>query len=207
MAWQSQEEMTMVALGRGRGNLGGVVAARVRPPGIVLLCGRSFSGKSTVAAELARHLRAGVVSLDAINAERGLQSGAGLPIPEWARTYELSQSRTLELLRSGSTVVVDDTSSPRWLRDGWRKLADQTHVPLVLVYLNTPVEVSLQRHAANRADQSRMDVDDEVLREHLESFEPPTPDEDPVEHSTTVGNLAETLHRIECRLSGANPTQ
>jgi predicted kinase len=200
-----EEEITMVALGPGRGSLNGVVAARVRLPGIVLLCGRSFSGKSTVAAELARHLRADVVSLDAINAERGLQSGAGLPIQEWARTYELSQSRTLELLRSGGTVVVDDTSSPRFLRDGWRTMAGQAHVPLVLVYLNTPVEVSLERHAANRADRSRMDVADEVLREHLESFEPPTPDEDPLEYSTTAGTLTETLQQIERRLSAANP--
>lgn len=180
-----------------------MVAARVPLTGIVLLCGRSFSGKSTVAAEMARHFRAVVVSLDAINAERGLQSGAGLPIEEWGRTFEMSQSRTLELLRSGRTVIVDDTSSPRFLRDGWRKLADQAHVPLALVYVNTPVGVSLERHAANRADRSRMDVNDEVLREHLESFEPPTPDEDPVSYSTTVGNLTETLHQVKRRLSAA----
>ena len=181
-----------------------MVAAGVPLAGVVLLCGRSFCGKSTVAAEMARHLGAVVVSLDAINAERGLQSGAGLPIEEWGRTYEMSQSRTREFLSSGHTVIVDDTSSPRFLRDGWRKLADQAHVPLVLVYVNTPVEVSLKRHAANRADRRRMDVNDEVLREHLESFEPPTPDEDPIWYSTTDGNLTETLHQVQQRLSAAN---
>ncbi len=42
---------------------------------IVLLCGRSFSGKSTVAEVLLRQLPATAVSLDAINAERGLHGG------------------------------------------------------------------------------------------------------------------------------------
>ena len=55
--------------------------------GIALLCGRSFSGKSTVALELAQQLPAVVVSLDAMNAERGLTSGDGL-------TGEDSSTRT-----------------------------------------------------------------------------------------------------------------
>ncbi|WP_188896997.1 AAA family ATPase [Microlunatus endophyticus] len=176
--------------------------------GIVLLCGRSFSGKSTVAAHAARHLDAAeVVSLDVINAERNLRSGAGLPIEEWAKTFEMAQSRARTLLESGTTVIVDDTSSPRFLRDAWRRLAAEMEVPLVLVYVNTPVEVSLERHAANRAARSRADVDDEVLQEHLESFEAPTPDEDPVCHSTADGNLSETLDELERRFVAAKADQ
>ena len=38
---------------------------------MVLLCGRSFSGKSTVASSLAHSLPGSVVSLDEINEERG----------------------------------------------------------------------------------------------------------------------------------------
>jgi predicted kinase len=180
-----------------------MTAARLPVQGIVLLCGRSFSGKSTVAAQAASHLDAEVISLDAINAERNLRSGAGLPIEEWARTFELGQSRARALLVSGTAVIVDDTSSPRFLRDAWRRLAAEAEVALVLVYVNTPVEVSLKRHAANRAARSRADVEDEVLWEHLESFEAPTPDEDPLSHSTADGNLAETLDELERRFIAA----
>lgn len=180
-----------------------MAAARLSVHGIVLLCGRSFSGKSPVAAQAARHLDAEVISLDAINAERNLRSGAGLPIEEWAKTFEMAQSRARALLDSGTTVIVDDTSSPGFLRDAWRRLAAEAEVPLVLVYVNTPVEVSIKRHAANRAARSRADVDDEVLREHLESFEAPTPDEDPVRHSTADGNLTETLDELERRFVAA----
>lgn len=170
----------------------------------MLLCGRSFSGKSTVAAELARNLRAVVVSLDAINAERDFQSGAGVPNDEWIRTHEISRSRTRASVASGATVIVDDTSSPRFLRDGWRKLARELEVPLVLVYVDTPVEVSLERHAANCADQRRMDVTDEILQGHLESFEAPMPDEQPVQYSTIDGDFDETLGHIRCRLGGSH---
>lgn len=171
--------------------------------GIVLLCGRSFSGKSTVAAELASDLRAVVVSLDSINAERGFQSGAGVPMDEWVRTHEISRSRTRDSVASGVTVIVDDTSSPRFLRDGWRSLAREIRVPLVLVYVDTPVEVAIQRHAANRDHQRRMDVTDEILREHLDSFEAPTPDEDPVRYSTSGGDFDATLRQVRQRLMAA----
>ena len=52
------------------------------PParGLYLLCGLAFSGKTTLTAALSRHLGAAVVSLDAINASRGLQGGMGIPV-------------------------------------------------------------------------------------------------------------------------------
>lgn len=104
---------------------------------------------------------------------------------------------------SGVTVIVDDTSSPRFLREGWRSLAREVGAPLVLVYVDTPVEVSIQRHAANRDQHHRMDVTDQILHEHLDSFEAPTPDEDPVRYSTVDGDYDETLRQIRHRLSAA----
>lgn len=149
-------------------------------PGIVVLCGRSFSGKSTVAAALAAELPAVPLSFDAINAERGLVSGDGVPVQEWGRTYAQAQDRARRAIEAGSVVIIDDTSSPRFLRDGWRELAAGLQVPMVLVYVDTPIEVSLARHAGNRVASVRADVSDKIMSEHLDSFEPPTADEDPV---------------------------
>lgn len=101
-------------------------------------------------------------------------------------------------------MIVDDTSSPRFLRDGWRSLVREIRVPLVLVYVDTPVEVSIQRHAANRDHQRRMDLTDEILREHLDSFEAPTPDEDPVRYSADgAGDFHATLREVRHRLMAA----
>jgi predicted kinase len=149
-------------------------------PGIVLLCGRSFSGKTTLARQLGEAMPAVVISLDQVNAERGLTSGTGIHLTEWQRTHEIAHDRTRTELRAGRQVVVDDTSSPRFLRDRWRELGREAGVSVTLVYLDTPVQVSVARHAANRERPTRPDVAGSVLQDHLAGFEPPEPDEDAV---------------------------
>lgn len=176
------------------------------PAGIILLCGRSFSGKSTLAGGLAERLGASVVSLDSINAERGLQSGAGVPVSEWIRTHEVARERTSAAVARGATVIIDDTSSPRFLRDDWRALADRLDTPFVLIYVDVPADVSLQRHASNRAEPRRMDVTEAILREHLPSFEEPAPDEQFIPYSGLGSDLESTLNQVRSRIGlGSSP--
>jgi len=89
-------------------------------------------------------------------------------------------------------VIVDDTSSPRFLRDGWRSLAAQFGVGFVLVYLDVDHATIRRRQAENRVSQRRRDVADAVLEEHLAGFEPPEPDEAAV-RVTSVEDLAQVL--------------
>ncbi|TDX03140.1 ATP-binding protein [Kribbella sp. VKM Ac-2566] len=147
---------------------------------LVLLCGTSFSGKSTVARVLAERLPARVVSLDEINERRGLWGGDGIPVEEWMRTHEVARVEVRELLGSGTSVVVDDTSSPRFLRDGWRALAAAEDVGFTLVYVDVDHATVRTRRAENRLDPRRQDVTDAVLEQHLAEFEPPGDDEDAV---------------------------
>ncbi|MCU1577104.1 MAG: hypothetical protein JWP70_1808 [Leifsonia sp.] len=151
----------------------------VLPPRLVMLCGRSYSGKSTLTGIL-RELGAQVVSLDEIMQRRGLSSGDGLPLHEWQRTHEIGVAETAELLDARHTVAVDDTGSPRFLRDGWRSLAVEHGAAPVLVYLDAPFELVRERWRANSTSGSRHHVVEEVLEEHLAAFEPPTADEHPV---------------------------
>lgn len=147
---------------------------------LVLLCGRSFSGKSTVASSLAGSLPGVIVSLDAINEERELYGGKGIPLSEWARTNEVARERVLARLGDDETVIVDDTSSPRFLRDGWRTLCSSAGAAMVLGFVDTAEEVMRQRLLDNRATGYRADVTDEVMAAHQESFEPPDEDEQAV---------------------------
>ncbi len=55
---------------------------------LTLVCGLAFAGKSTLAAAIAEHQGAVVVSLDEINARRGLHGGTGIAPEEWVRTHE-----------------------------------------------------------------------------------------------------------------------
>ncbi|WP_405059410.1 ATP-binding protein [Kribbella sp. NBC_01505] len=151
-------------------------------PRLVLLCGTSFSGKSTVAQTLAPRLAATIVSLDEINARRGLWGGDGIPAKEWIRTHAEATTETRALLTAGTSVIVDDTSSPRFLRDAWRALAADADADaqFTLLYLDIDHAEIHARRAANQTTGGRQDLTDEVLTQHLADFDPPHPDENPV---------------------------
>ena len=140
------------------------------------MCGRSSSGKSTVAGQLAHNLEAQIVSLDSINEERGLFGVQGIPVEEWIQTNDEAARRVSRFVRDGRHVVVDDTSSPRFLRDNWRALAEDAAVPFVLVYVDAPDQVRRERLLNNRGESKRNDVLDEVMIEHVETSSPePSP--------------------------------
>jgi predicted kinase len=147
---------------------------------LVMLCGRSFSGKSTLGAALAESWGAEVVSLDAINERRGLASGHEIPVEEWQRTHGIARDEVGALLGRGRAVVLDDTSSMRFLRDGWREFAREAGAAFALVFVDTPRDEIERRVRANRADPVRHDVEPAVLAEHLDGFEVPGADERPV---------------------------
>ncbi|MGW7686046.1 AAA family ATPase [Kribbella sp. NPDC054772] len=159
---------------------------------LVLLCGTAFSGKSTVARALAPMLPASIVSLDEINERRGLWGGDGIPVKEWLRTHQFASDEVRALLAGGTSVIVDDTSSPRFLRDGWRALAAEAAARFTLVYVDVDHETVRRRRAANQADPRRRDVADGVLDQHLADFEPPAPDEHAVRISP-ADNLKDAL--------------
>ncbi|GAB3611309.1 hypothetical protein GCM10027414_34350 [Humibacter ginsengiterrae] len=146
---------------------------------LTLMCGLSFSGKSTLAGLLADALDADLLSLDAINAERGLDGGQGIPLEEWARTNDLAQARATSALEAGRAVVVDDTGSPRFIRDGWRKVAAESATSFSIVWVQIDTERQRERLLANRVAAGRHDVTDDVIAAHVASFEAPT-DENPL---------------------------
>lgn len=146
---------------------------------LTLMCGLSFSGKSTLAVRLAQELPAQLMSLDLINAERGLDGGQGIPSEEWARTNRIAHERARAFLADGHHVVVDDTGSPRFVRDAWRATAEAAGVPFALIWVQITPDLQRERVRANRESPGRLDVTDAVLHEHAASFEPPT-DEDAI---------------------------
>jgi predicted kinase len=146
-------------------------------PRLVVLCGTAYSGKSTLAADLVRQLDARIVSLDEINERRGLWGGDGIPVEQWQATHAIAAAEVRQHLTSGTSVILDDTSSLRFLRDGWHALAASAGAAFHLVYLDVDHATIRRRRAANQTNPHRRDVSDAVLDEHLATFEPPAPDE------------------------------
>jgi predicted kinase len=147
---------------------------------LTLMCGLSFAGKSTVAATIVEHFDVDLLSLDAINAERGLEGGKGIPVEEWATTNAIAHERARIALRAGRSVVIDDTGSPRFIRDAWRETAVAGGASFAIVWVRIDASTQRQRVEANRDCRMRMDVTDEVLKAHRAGFDEPTADERPI---------------------------
>lgn len=145
---------------------------------MLLLCGPAFAGKTTLARGLVEALDAHLVSLDAINEERGVgYGGDGLLAEVWQQTLEFALDRLADFMASGRDVVIDDTSCYRWLRDAYREIARRRGYRDTVILLDTPVAEIERRRRANRLSGGRRDLRDEVFAQHMESFEYPEPDE------------------------------
>lgn len=158
---------------------------------VFLMCGLTFSGKTTVAKRIASEFDCDYLSLDDINDERGLWGGHGIPAEEWERTHQIALERMSEQLEQGACVVVDDTNNLRWLRDRFRAAADRHDSEVVLVYVAAPIEEIRRRMTQADRTGERRAVSGDVLEEHVESFEEPANDESPI-----VYRLGEELDEL-----------
>jgi len=146
-------------------------------PALVIMCGLPFAGKTTVARAVARRLGGRVISLDQINAARGLLGGDGIPTEEWERTHRIALDEAGALLGRGATAVIDDTGCFRWLRDRYREVARLHGRDSVVIFVQTPLEEARRRLAVNAVTGERHGVRSEILEALAGTFEPPQPDE------------------------------
>jgi len=143
-----------------------------------LLCGLAFSGKTTLARAIAERLSLTYVSLDDINAGRGLRPGGeGLPVEEWERSHAIAESRLAASFNSGRGAVLDDTGCFRWLRDRYRERALRHGVPTTVIFVEVPLDVICARIAANAREGARTGITDAVFARHIAEFDTPQPDE------------------------------
>jgi predicted kinase len=146
---------------------------------LIVLCGLSFAGKSTLAD--ARCAALGHAQVDVDQTKEGLY-GADVDdhalTPEaWQRICDETDRRIERLLRDGASVVDGSRNFRRRERDRARALVQQVTAELVMIHVDTPEAVVRQRWAANRANQTRRDVDERDFEEIIAVMEPPAPDE------------------------------
>jgi predicted kinase len=164
----------------GRGFLAFQWSDRVAWMGVlVILCGLPFSGKSTIARVLSERFGCAVVSLDAINEERGVgHGGEGLDDGVWSETQRLAVERVEDLMGVGrARMAVDDTCCFRFLRDDHRRAAERHGYRHVVVFVDTPEPLLRARMRENERTRARTGMTDAVFESCLARFERPGADE------------------------------
>ncbi len=146
-------------------------------PILYAMCGIAFSGKSTVARRLAEKLGAAVVSLDAINDERGFRAGDVIDDKEWEKTSHIALERMSIFMTQRVAIVLDDTLSHRFLRDRYRRHAAGHGYDFTIVHVDTPLDVIAARREANTLAPARSEISDAVFSDHVARFQHPASDE------------------------------
>ncbi|MEZ5102273.1 MAG: AAA family ATPase [Thermoleophilia bacterium] len=161
-----------------------LAAGYALPPALVLTCGLPASGKSTVARELARALRAPLLASDARRKQLAGLTPTARTGDAWEegiysvdasdRVYTSLLGDAGRSLDAGRSVVVDATFAAEARRAPFLELADERGVPLLLVEAVVPVDEAHRRLAARRLDRSAVSDADVVVYERLrDAYEPP----------------------------------
>ncbi|WP_454296452.1 AAA family ATPase [Salana multivorans] len=147
---------------------------------VILLCGAAGSGKSTRARRLADEGYA-VLSFDAEAWRRGHRVHP-LPVEATQGIHERLKDRLVELVGEGRCVVVDTSFWARATREEYRELLAPLGVVPVVLYLDTPREVILDRLARREGGgPDDVVVTSEQAIAYLDGFEVPTADEGPLQ--------------------------
>jgi len=151
---------------------------------IILMCGLSGSGKTTVARLVAQQLEAIHIRSDAVRKhlagipleQRGDQSGnygSGIYTPEMThKTYEKLLKLGIFLAQQGIPVVLDAKYDRQEFRQAAIAQAQAHQIPLQICYCTAPLEV-LEERLKNRTGDIA-DATAALLKEQQQAMEPLT---------------------------------
>ena len=152
---------------------------RVEPNRLIIICGLSFAGKTTLADAICAEFGFPQVDVDVTMDDL---FGPGIDDTElsheqWVEIYRQTDARIAKYLRDGETVADASRNFRREERDGARRIADNAGADTVVLCVDTPEWLVRQRWAENRAAQARRDVSDDGFEEIIAVMEPPSDDE------------------------------
>jgi hypothetical protein len=165
--------------------LAGRYARAFNPQLLVMTCGLTGSGKSTVARRLGERFALEIVRSDVVRKELlGLDPyerkwdafGDGAYTADMTeRTYRVMVERAEALLATGASVVLDGCFTLRSQRESAIDLARRSGVPLLVLECQAPESVVRER-LEGRANKGRAVSDGrwEIYHRQAATFEPPT---------------------------------
>jgi predicted kinase len=148
-------------------------------PKLILVCGTSFAGKSTLARRIADRFGYPEVDVDATKVKLFGDAVADdtLRRADWERIYRETDRRLADHLAAGRSVIDASRNFRKTERDAAHALCRAHGAEVVTVHLATPEHVTRQRLLTNRRSRERRDVTDEDFAAILAAWEPPGADE------------------------------
>ena len=171
---------------------------------LIVICGLSFSGKSTLAKAITRKVGYEEIDVDEVGA--GLYkldiNDEKLKDLDWDRVYDETDKLIETRLKSGVTVVDASRNFTRQERERAQQVAKRSDAHLVTIYVDTPQEIARQRRLSNKTSPSRRDITDEQFDEILQVMQPPTEEERPLvfHHGDEIESwLSDNSPRLDLR--------
>ncbi len=151
-------------------------------PKLIILCGTSFAGKTTLARLLTARFGHAEVDVDETKATLFGAAAAdeALSRGDWERIYAETDRLIAHHLRAGQSVVDASRNFTKAERRGARGLCQEHHADLLTIHVDTPEHITRQRLLANRQSPTRRDVSDDAFAAILAGWEPPSADECPL---------------------------
>jgi predicted kinase len=147
-------------------------------PTLYILCGLPFSGKSTLARQIAGATDSVLVSYDTLWQETHRETDISLSFDELCT---LAEDQLAQALKQGSSAVYDTLNNSKGWRDRLRQIAVHQGARSVILYLNTPLAIIEERRTRNQVTGERHSVGSETLWEEIAKFEIPDPSEAAIE--------------------------
>ena len=165
---------------------------------LLIFCGIPFSGKTTLATKLACDLNYQRIDLDEIKFELFGSSIQDDVIPQsgWDSIYQKMYQMIRETLSQGLGVIHDTGNFTIYERGLISQIAKGLQIPIITVFIHTPVEVARNRLLENRQSKKRFDVTDEAFESSCKEMEIPRNSENSLIFDYTT-NYAEILTMLK----------
>jgi len=164
------------------------------PKALLVVCGASGTGKSTMAAKLSEHLGLQIISSDVVRKRlAGIEPTSaasasykqGIYTPDFTnRVYNSLIAEAKNKLNTGNGVIVDATFSRRSYRQLAMEAAQRAGVKLLFIECRATNDVIIQRLRQREQDSHRIsDADAEIYLSQIREFE-------------TLDEIASAWHRV-----------
>jgi len=151
----------------------------MQDPILYMLTGLPFSGKSTLAKQLAEALQMKVLSYDHDIYEhyKDTVPAGTSKAEEFDRVQAIAREHLRALLERGESVIYDDLNLEESDRQKVQEVVHACHARSVIIYANTPLDVIQRRREANNTTHGREHIRESTMQLDISLFQPPHPEE------------------------------